>query len=61
MSLRHEIRRHDAGAVARMNSRLFDVLHDAADDDGARFVGDRIDVELECILDEFVDQHRMFG
>ena len=61
MPLGDEIRRHDAGAVAGVNARLFDVLHDAADDDGAGLVGNRIDVELERIFDELVDEHGMLG
>ena len=52
-------RRHDARAVAGVNAGLLDVLHDAADDDGAGRVGDRVDVELERVLEELVDQHRM--
>ena len=40
---------------------LLDVLHDAADDDGAGGVGDGIDVELERVFEELVDQHRMLG
>ena len=44
-----------------MDARLLDVLHDAADDDGARGVGDRVDVELERVLEELVDEHRMLG
>ena len=42
-----------------MDARLLDVLHDAADDDGAGRVGDRVDVELERVLEELVDEHRM--
>ena len=56
--LRDHERRHDAGAVARVDAGLLDVLHDAADDDRARRVGDRIDVELEGVLEEAVDEHR---
>ena len=44
-----------------MNARLFDVLHDAADDDGAGVVGDGVDVQLERVLQELIDQHRMLG
>ena len=44
-----------------MDAGLLDVLHDAADDDGAGRVGDRIDVELERVLEELVDQDRMLG
>ena len=54
-------RRHHARTVARVNARLLDVLHDAADDDGAGRIGDGIDVELEGILEEPVDEHRMLG
>ena len=36
MLLGHHERRHDARAVARVDAGLLDVLHDAADDDGAR-------------------------
>ena len=43
-----------------MDAGLFDVLHDPAEHDGSRLVGDRIDVELERVLDELIDQHRMF-
>src|SRR5207247_1511117 len=50
--LRADERWHDARAVARVNAGFLDVLHDAADDDGARGVGDRVDVELERILEE---------
>ena len=56
---RDEIRRHDAGAVARVNAGLLDVLHDAADDDGAGRVSDCIDVELEGVFEELVDEDGM--
>ena len=42
-----------------MDAGLLDVLHDAADDDRAGRVGDRIDVELDRVLEELVDQDRM--
>ena len=61
MPLGDEIGRHDARAVAGVDARLLDVLHDAADDDRARFVRDRIHVELERVFDELVDQDRMLG
>ena len=42
-----------------MDTRLLDMLHDAADH--RHFpVADRIDIHLDGILQEFVDQHRMF-
>ena len=44
-----------------MNARLLDVLHDAADDDGAGGIGNRVDVELEGVLEESVDENRVFG
>ena len=53
------VRRDDAGAVAGVDAGLLDVLHDAADDDGAGRVGDRVDVELDGVLEELVDQDRM--
>ena len=59
MAVDHLERRHHAGAVAGMDARLLDVLHDAADDDRAGRIGDRIDVELDGILEELVDQDRM--
>jgi hypothetical protein len=37
------------------------VLHDAADDDVAVLVDERIDVELEGVLEEAVDQDRPLG
>ena len=55
------IRRDHAGAVAGVDARLLDVLHDAADDDGAGGVRDRVHVELDGILEELVDQDRMPG
>ena len=58
MPLRHHEWRHDAGAVARVDAGLLDVLHDAADDDRARRIGHRIDVELEGVLEKAIDQHR---
>ena len=44
-----------------MDARLLDVLHDAADHDGAGRVGDGVDVELERVLEELVDEDRMLG
>ena len=41
-----------------MDAGLLDVLHDAADDDG-RAVADRVDVDLDGLLEELVDEHRL--
>ena len=54
----HHERRHDAGAVTRVDAGLLDVLHDAADDHRTCGVRDGVDVELERILEEPVDEHR---
>ena len=43
-----------------MDAGLFDVLHDAADVDLVA-VAERVDVDLDRILQETVDQHRVFG
>ena len=59
MALGADERRHDARAVAGVNARLLDVLHDAADDDGAGRVGDGVDVEFEGVFEELIDEHRV--
>ena len=46
-----------AGAVAGMDAGALDVLHDAADDDRLA-VGDRVDVDLDRVLEILVDQQR---
>ena len=43
------IRGQYAGAVARVNARAFDVLHDAADDDCC-WVCDGIDIKFLCVF-----------
>ena len=43
-----------------MNASLFDVLHDAADVDLVA-VAERVDVDLDGVLQEAVHQHRVFG
>ena len=43
-----------------MDAGLFDVLHDAADVDLVA-VAQRVDVDLDRVLEEAVDQHRVFG
>ncbi len=46
-----------ARRIARMNTGLFDVLHDAADHD-VLAVGQRVDIDFDRIFQEMVDQHR---
>jgi len=43
-----------------VDAGLLDVLHDAADDD-APAVGDRVDVDLDRLLEEAVDEDRAVG
>ena len=53
-------RRQRARRVAGVDAGLLDVLHDAADVDlGA--VAQRVDVDLDGVLEEPVDEHRMLG
>ena len=54
---RQRVRRQRARRIAGMHARLLDVLHDAADHD-IRAVADRIDVDLDRIVQEAVEQHR---
>ena len=54
------VRRQRARGVAGVDAGLLDVLHDAADDD-ARAVAHRVDVDLDRVLEEPVDQHRVLG
>ena len=49
--------RQRAGRVARMHAGLLDVLHHAADED-VRPVGDGVDVDLDCVAQVSVEQHR---
>src|SRR5207248_286794 len=46
-----------AGRVAGVDPGLLDVLHHRADV-GVLAVGDGVDVDLDCALEETVDQHR---
>ncbi len=39
-----------------MHARLLDVLHDPADDAVAGVVAQRVDVDLDCVLEEPVDE-----
>jgi hypothetical protein len=41
-----------------MDSRLFDVLHDAGDEDVLILVGQGIDVDLDGVAQIGIDQHR---
>jgi len=50
--------RDHAGAVARMDARLLDMLHDCPDQH-ILAVAHRIHIDLHCILEEVVDKHRM--
>ena len=49
------VRRQHAGAVAGVDAGLLDVLHDAADPDGLA-VAQRVDVELDRVLQEAVEE-----
>ena len=53
-----QIRREHAGRVAGVNPRVFDVLHDAADD-ALGAIGDGVHIGFERIFQETIDQHRM--
>src|SRR5207245_1941117 len=50
--------RERAGGVARVHPGLLDVLHDPTDDHPLA-VGDRIDVDLDRVLEELVDEYRV--
>ncbi len=50
-------RRQRTGRIAGMHARLFDVLHDAADDD-LLAVAQGVDIDLGGIVEEAVEQHR---
>jgi hypothetical protein len=52
--------RGDAGAVSGVDSRFFDMLHDAGNDSGLS-VGDGIHINLDGILEKLVDEDRMSG
>ena len=49
------VRRQHAGGVARVDPGLLDVLHDAADPD-VLAVADRVDVDLDRVLQEAVEE-----
>jgi hypothetical protein len=52
--------RDDAGAVARVDAGLFDVLHDGTDDGGLA-IADAIDIDLGGVFEEAVDEKRFTG
>ena len=53
-------RRQRTGRIAGVDTGLLDVLHDAADVDlGA--VAECVDVDLDRVLEEAVDEHRVLG
>ena len=49
---------NDTGGVTGMHTRLFNVFHDAGDDDIGS-ISDRIDINLGGILQKSVNQHRL--
>ena len=53
-------RRQRAGRVAGVDAGLLDVLHHAAEEELVA-VEDRVDVDLDRVVDEPVDQHRVLG
>ena len=55
--LREVHARHDAGGIARVDSSLFNMLHDARDDD-ILAVRQGIDVDFDGIFQKVIDQHR---
>ena len=54
------VRREGAGGVARVDARLLDVFHHASDED-VRPVAEGVDVDLDGVLQELVDEDRVFG
>ena len=55
-----EVRGQDAGRVAGMDARVFDVLHHPPDH-AAPAVGDGVHIPLEGVFQEAVDEHGMLG
>ena len=55
--LAERVRRQHAGRVARVDARLLDVLHDAGDPD-VLAVAERVDVDLDRVLEEAVEKDR---
>ena len=58
--LAERVRRQHAGRVARVDAGLLDVLHDAADPD-VLAVADRVDVDLDRVLQEAVEVDLALG
>ena len=58
--LRQRMRRQRARGIARVNSGLFDVFHDAADQSRLA-IGNGIDIDFDRVFQELVDQDRMAG
>ena len=58
--LAERVRRQHAGAVARVHAGLLDVLHDPADPHGLA-VAERVDVDLDRVLEEVVEEDRPAG
>jgi len=57
---RERVRRHHHGGIARVHAGVLDVFEHAADHGGLA-VADAIDVELDGVLEEFVDEHGLAG
>ena len=55
---RSRVRRQHGGRVAGVDAGLLDVLQDAADH-RAVAVGDQVEIELDGVLEEAVEQHRV--
>ena len=58
---RQRRRRECACGVARVHTRFLHVLHHATDEHLAGRVADRVDVDLDGVLEETVDQHGALG
>ena len=56
--VRQGLRRQRAGRVAGMNAGFLDMFHDAADID-VLAVAQRVDINLDGVVQEAVDQHRV--
>lgn len=52
--------RDRARGVTGMHTRFLDVLHHAADQDFTRTVAQRVDIDLDGVLEEAVDERRSF-
>ena len=54
------MRRQNHCGVARVDARVFDVLEHSPDDRRLA-VGYRVHIKLDCVFEEFVEQHRLSG